>query len=96
MYCKNVGDYVGSINAYGICREYNACKHQGQQLSEKLGGIFGLAISGGFNEYMKADTRVIPKYVSWDEATLLFCAGAAVSGEILASDVKPRQFNCWL
>ncbi|KAJ5933306.1 hypothetical protein N7454_005635 [Penicillium verhagenii] len=86
-----VGDRVGSINTYGFCGTCNACKKQGQQLCEKLVGMLGLTINGGFSEYMKADARVvskIPESISFDEAAPLFCAGATVYGALLASGVK--------
>ncbi|KAJ5111497.1 hypothetical protein N7532_002032 [Penicillium argentinense] len=91
----HVGDRVGSINTYNFCGTCNACKHQGQQLCEKLTGMLGLTINGGFAQYMKADARVvskIPESIPWDEAAPLFCAGATVYGAILAADVKPGQW----
>jgi len=90
-----VGNRVGSINTYAFCGECNACKHQGQQLCEKLVGMLGLTINGGFAEYMKADARVvskIPESISWVEAAPLFCAGATVYGALLASGVKKGQW----
>lgn len=87
----SVGDRVGSINTYAFCGECNACKKQGQQLCEKLVGMLGLTINGGFAQYMKADARVvakIPNSISWAEAAPLFCAGATVYGALLASGVK--------
>ncbi|OQD77128.1 hypothetical protein PENDEC_c003G02878 [Penicillium decumbens] len=91
----HVGDRVGSINTYAFCGECDACKHQGQQLCEKLVGMLGLTINGGFAQYMKADARVvskIPESIPWDEAAPLFCAGATVYGAILASGVKQGQW----
>lgn len=91
----HVGDRVGSINTYAFCGTCNACKHQGQQLCEKLVGMLGLTIDGGFAQYMKADARVvskIPESIPWEEAAPLFCAGATVYGAILASGVKPGQW----
>ncbi|KAJ5116118.1 hypothetical protein N7456_000466 [Penicillium angulare] len=91
----HVGDRVGSINTYAFCGECNACKTQGQQLCEKLVGMLGLTINGGFAQYMKADARVvakIPDSVPWAEAAPLFCAGATVYGALLASGVKPGQW----
>lgn len=90
-----VGDRVGSINTYAFCGECSACKHQGQQLCEKLVGMLGLTINGGFAQYMKADARVvskIPESIPWDEAAPLFCAGATVYGALLASGVKKGQW----
>lgn len=87
----HVGDRVGSINTYGFCGSCDACKNQGQQLCEKLVGMLGLTINGGFSEYMKADARVvskIPESIPFDEAAPLFCAGATVYGALLASGVK--------
>ena len=52
------GDRVGSINTYGFCGKCNSCK-QGKQLCEKMPGMLGLTINGGFAEYMKADARVV-------------------------------------
>ncbi|KAJ6157660.1 hypothetical protein N7470_005252 [Penicillium chermesinum] len=82
----HVGDRVGSINTYAFC---------GQQLCEKLVGMLGLTINGGFSEYMKADARVvakIPESVSMVEAAPLFCAGATVYGALLASGVKSGEW----
>lgn len=89
-----LGDRVGSINTYGFCNRCDACK-TGQQLCEKLPGMLGLTIDGGFAQYMKADARVvskIPKDVPWDQAAPLFCAGATVYGALLAIDPKPGQW----
>lgn len=89
-----VGDRVGSINTYGFCNKCNACK-VGNQLCEKLPGMLGLTINGGFSQYMKADSRVvskIPESIPWDQAAPLFCAGATVYGAILAVDPKPGQW----
>ncbi|KAJ5663079.1 hypothetical protein N7507_003810 [Penicillium longicatenatum] len=91
----HVGDRVGSINTYAFCGECNACRHQGQQLCEKLVGMLGLTINGGFAEYMKADARVvskIPESIPWTEAASLFCAGATVYGALLASGIKKGQW----
>lgn len=91
----HVGDRVGSINTYAFCGECNACKYQGQQLCEKLVGMLGLTIDGGFAQYMKADARVvskIPDSIPWAEAAPLFCAGATVYGAILAAGIKPGQW----
>lgn len=90
-----VGDRVGSINTFGFCGSCDACKNQGQQLCEKLVGMLGLTIDGGFAQYMKADARVVskvPDSIPSDEAAPLFCAGATVYGEILASAVQPGQW----
>lgn len=89
-----VGDRVGSINTYGFCNKCNACK-QGQQLCEKLPGMLGLTINGGFAQYMKADARVVskvPDSIPWAEAAPLFCAGATVYGALLAGEPKPGQW----
>lgn len=89
-----VGDRVGSINTYGFCNKCNACK-QGQQLCEKLPGMLGLTINGGFAQYMKADARVVskvPESIPWDQAAPLFCAGATVYGALLAAAPKPGQW----
>lgn len=89
-----VGDRVGSINTYGFCNKCNSCK-QGQQLCEKLPGMLGLTIDGGFAQYMKADARVVskvPEAIPWDQAAPLFCAGATVYGALLAADPKPGQW----
>lgn len=91
----HVGDRVGSINTYAFCGECNACKRQGQQLCEKLVGMLGLTINGGFAEYMKADARVVakvPQSIRWEEAAPLFCAGATVYGALLASGVKRGEW----
>ena len=91
----HVGDRVGSINTYAFCGECNACKRQGQQLCEKLVGMLGLTINGGFAEYMKADARVVakvPESIRWEEAAPLFCAGATVYGALLASGVKRGEW----
>ncbi|KAJ5626926.1 hypothetical protein N7528_004353 [Penicillium herquei] len=90
-----VSDRVGSINTYAFCGECDACKRQGQQLCEKLVGMLGLTINGGFAQYMKADARVvakIPESISSEEAAPLFCAGATVYGAILASNLKAGQW----
>lgn len=90
-----VGDRVGSINTYGFCGSCNACKKQGQQLCEKMVGMLGLTINGGFSEYMKADARVvskIPESIPYDEAAPLFCAGATVYGALLASGVQKGEW----
>lgn len=87
----HVGDRVGSINTYGYCGTCDMCQNQGQQLCEKLVGMLGLTINGGFAQYMKADARVVskvPESIPSDEAAPLFCAGATVYGELLASGVK--------
>ncbi|KAJ5737139.1 uncharacterized protein N7483_002264 [Penicillium malachiteum] len=76
-----VRDRVGSINTYAFCGECDPCKRQKQQLCEKLVGMLGLTINGGFAQYMKADARVvakIPENISFEEAAPLFCAGATV------------------
>lgn len=89
-----IGDRVGSINTYGFCNKCDACK-TGQQLCEKLPGMLGLTIDGGFSQYMKADARVvskIPESIPWDQAAPLFCAGATVYGALLAIDPKPGQW----
>ncbi|KAI6910065.1 hypothetical protein KC318_g3281 [Hortaea werneckii] len=89
-----LGDRVGSINTYGFCNKCDACK-QGQQLCEKLPGMLGLTLNGGFSQYMKADSRVvskIPEKIPWDQAAPLFCAGATVYGALLAIDPKPGQW----
>ena len=91
----HVGDRVGSINTYAFCGECNACKRQGQQLCEKLVGMLGLTINGGFAEYMKADALVVakvPQSIRWEEAAPLFCAGATVYGALLASGVKRGEW----
>lgn len=91
----HVGDRVGSINTYAFCGKCNACKYQRQQLCEKLVGMLGLTIDGGFAQYMKADARVvskIPDSTPWDEAAPLFCAGATVYREITGADIKPGQW----
>lgn len=90
-----VGDRVGSINTYAFCGECNACKRQGEQLCEKMVGMLGLTINGGFAQYMKADARVvakIPESIDWAEAAPLLCAGATVYGALLASGVKAGEF----
>lgn len=89
-----VGDRVGSINTYGFCNKCDACK-TGQQLCEKLPGMLGLTINGGFAQYMKADAKVvskIPESIPFDQAAPLFCAGATVYGALLAIDPKPGQW----
>jgi D-arabinose 1-dehydrogenase-like Zn-dependent alcohol dehydrogenase len=89
-----VGDRVGSINTYGFCGQCNSCK-QGQQLCDKLPGMLGLTLNGGFAEYMKADARVvskIPDQIPFDEAAPLFCAGATVYGALLAVKPQPGQW----
>ncbi|TKA22987.1 hypothetical protein B0A50_07205 [Salinomyces thailandicus] len=89
-----LGDRVGSINTYGFCNKCDACK-TGQQLCEKLPGMLGLTLDGGFAQYMKADARVvskIPEGIPWDQAAPLFCAGATVYGALLAVDPKPGQW----
>ncbi|KAJ5594043.1 uncharacterized protein N7459_000251 [Penicillium hispanicum] len=91
----HVGDRVGSINTYAFCGECDACKKQGQQLCEKLVGMLGLTINGGFAQYMKADARVvakIPESIPWAEAAPLFCAGATVYGALLASGVQRGEW----
>ncbi|KAI1495606.1 GroES-like protein [Biscogniauxia marginata] len=88
------GDRVGSINTYGFCNKCDACK-QGQQLCEKLPGMLGLTLDGGFAQFMKADARVvskIPQEIPWAEAAPLFCAGATVYGALLAVDPKPGMW----
>lgn len=91
----HVGDRVGSINTYGYCGTCDMCKNQGKQLCEKLVGMLGLTIDGGFAQYMKADARVVskvPESIPSDEAAPLFCAGATVYGELLASGAKPGEW----
>ncbi|EPQ26717.1 uncharacterized protein PFL1_05696 [Pseudozyma flocculosa PF-1] len=86
-----VGDRVGSINTYGFCGRCDSCK-VGKQLCDKMPGMLGLSLPGGFAEYMKADARVvskIPESIPWAEAAPLFCAGSTVYGALLA--VKPRK-----
>ncbi|KAI0016685.1 GroES-like protein [Xylariomycetidae sp. FL0641] len=93
-----VGDRVGSINTYGYCDSCDACK-QGQQLCEKLAGMLGLTLDGGFAEYMKADARVaakIPETIPWAEAAPLFCAGATVYGALLAVGGRDPEPGRWL
>ncbi|GAB7365347.1 hypothetical protein MBLNU230_g6427t1 [Neophaeotheca triangularis] len=88
-----VGDRVGSINTYGFCGKCNSCK-VGKQLCEKLPGMLGLTINGGFSQYMKADARVvskIPDGIPWDEAAPLFCAGATVYGALKAVNPQPGE-----
>lgn len=90
-----VGDRVGSINTFGFCGECNTCRQQSQQLCEKMTGMLGLTVNGGFAEYMKADARVVskvPESIPAAEAAPLFCAGATVYGAILASGVKPGEW----
>ncbi|KAN0062663.1 hypothetical protein ACQY0O_004853 [Thecaphora frezii] len=90
-----VGDRVGSINTYGFCGKCESCK-VGKQLCDKLPGMLGLTINGGFSQYMKADARVvskIPDGIPWDQAAPLFCAGATVYGALLAA--KPEK-DQWL
>ncbi|KAJ5702347.1 hypothetical protein N7488_009895 [Penicillium malachiteum] len=90
-----VSDHLGSINTYAFCGGCDACKRQGQQLCEKLVGMLGLTINGGFAQYMKADARVVaktPENISFEEAAPLFCAGATVYGAILASNLKAGQW----
>ncbi|KAH9893672.1 GroES-like protein [Xylariomycetidae sp. FL2044] len=89
-----VGDRVGSINTYDFCNSCDACK-QGQQLCEKLGGMLGLTLDGGFAQYMKADARVvskIPERIPWDQAAPLFCAGATVYGALLSVAPEPGMW----
>lgn len=81
-----VGDRVGSINTYGFCGSCNACKKQGQQLCEKLVGMLGLTINGGFAEYMKADARVvskIPESIPYDERRLYSVPGQLFTARFL-------------
>ncbi|UZJ55813.1 hypothetical protein CBS101457_005133 [Exobasidium rhododendri] len=90
-----VGDRVGSINTYGYCGKCNACKHQGRQLCEKIGGLLGLTADGGFAEYCKMDARVvskIPEDIPFVEAAPLFCAGATIYGAIQAVGVQKDQW----
>ncbi|KAJ1019487.1 hypothetical protein NDA18_005970 [Ustilago nuda] len=90
-----VGDRVGSINTYGFCGKCDSCK-QGQQLCDKLPGMLGLTLNGGFSQYMKADARVvskIPDSIPFDQAAPLVCAGATVYGALLA--VQPEKGQ-WL
>lgn len=98
-----VGDRVGSINTYHPCFKCDACKHQGAQLCENVGGMLGVSggkdapkgKDGGFAEYMVADDTVlakIPEEIPWAEAAPLFCAGATTYGAILAADVKKNQW----
>lgn len=89
-----VGDHVGSINTYGYCGACASCK-QGKQVCDKIGGMLGLTIDGGFAEYMKADARVVsklPDSIPWDQAAPLFCAGATVYGALLAVEPKAGQW----
>ncbi|KAF4119586.1 alcohol dehydrogenase, propanol-preferring [Geosmithia morbida] len=89
------GDRVGSINTYQFCGECEACRKQGEQLCERMAGMLGLTVNGGFSEYMKADSRVvskIPESISFAEAAPLFCAGATVYGALLRADPEPGQW----
>ena len=89
-----IGDRVGSINTFQFCGDCDACR-QGKQLCERLTGMLGLTVNGGFAEYMKADARVvskIPESVPFDEAAPLFCAGATVYGALLRAGLKAGQW----
>lgn len=89
-----VGDRVGSINTYGCCGQCKSCI-VGKQVCDKLTGMLGLTVDGGFDEYMKADARVIaavPDSIPATEAAPLFCAGATVYGALLAAAPKPDQW----
>lgn len=89
-----LGDRVGSINTFGFCGKCDSCK-QGKQLCDKLNGMLGLTLNGGFAEYMKADARVvskIPESIPWEEAAPLFCAGATIYGALLAIKPEPGQW----
>lgn len=89
-----LGDRVGSINTFRFCGDCDSCK-QGKQLCDKLDGLLGLTVNGGFAEYMKADARVaskVPDSIPSPEAAPLFCAGATIYGALLAIDPKPGQW----
>ncbi|CAO1636600.1 unnamed protein product [Parajaminaea phylloscopi] len=98
-----LGDRVGSINTYHPCWRCDACRNQGAQLCENVGGMLGVSggkdapngKDGGFAEYMLADDTVlakIPDEISFAEAAPLFCAGATTYGAILAADGKKGQW----
>ncbi len=89
-----IGDRVGSINTFHPCMRCKACR-QGKQLCEKMPGMLGLTLDGGFSEYMKASSRVVqkvPDEISAAEAAPLFCAGATTYGAIKAAEVEKGQW----
>ncbi|KAI1486126.1 GroES-like protein [Biscogniauxia mediterranea] len=89
-----IGDRVGTVNTYGYCDKCDSCK-QGKQLCDKLSGLLGLTIDGGFAQFMKADARVvskIPEEIPWEEAAPLFCAGATAYGALLGIKPKPGMW----
>lgn len=98
-----LGDRVGSINTYHPCWRCDACRNQGAQLCENVGGMLGVSggkdapkgKDGGFAEYMIGDDTVlvkVPESIPWAEAAPLFCAGATVYGAILAAEGKKGQW----
>ncbi|PWN47325.1 GroES-like protein [Violaceomyces palustris] len=93
-YGISVGDRVGSINTFGYCGSCDSCK-VGEQLCERMKGMLGLTLDGGFAQYMKADARVvskIPENIGFAEAAPLFCAGATIFGALKALEPKEGEW----